>query len=66
LSSNKQSVDVHAEVLTSIRKSEEFKELRIIQEVESAKDQSLFLQEIVDFPLEHLEMDSHLLEHLDS
>ena len=60
-----QGVDIHAEVLTGICKGQKLKKLRIIQEEESAEDETLFFQELVDLLLQYLEVDGHLFEDFD-
>ena len=64
--SNEQSIDIHAEILTGVSQSQEFEELGIIEEEESAEDEALLLQVLVYFLLQHLEVDSHFFEDLDS
>jgi len=66
LSTNEQGVDVHTKILTCVRQCQEFEELRVIQEEESAEDEALLLQVLVHFLLQHLEVDSHFFEDLDS
>ena len=66
LSTNEQSVDVHTKILTCVRQCQEFEELRVIQEEESAEDEALLLQELVHFLLQDLEVGSHFFEDLDS
>lgn len=60
-----QGIDIHAEVLTGIRKCQKLKKLRIIQEEESAEDETLFFQELVDLLLQYLEVDGHFFEDFD-
>jgi hypothetical protein len=66
LCSNKQSIDIHAEILTRVGQSQEFEELRIIQEEESAEDQALLLEELMHLLLKNLEVLRHFFEDLDS
>ena len=52
-------------VLTGICKGQKLKKLRIIQEEESAEDETLFFQELVDLLLQYLEVDGHFFEDFD-
>ena len=66
LSTNEQSVDVHTKILTCVCQCQEFEELRVIQEEESAEDEALLLQVLVYFLLQDLVVESHFFEDLDS